>query len=1632
MNLYLFTCSTVSNVSLSVLFRTVIALLVVIVGVCSMPLAWGQGFKHTDSIYCASPELTDNQRHELNEMAKLAFELKKASGKVFADITHIPVRPHIFRQANGKGGLDLARLNNVIALTNSYYLINGVGIQFYLAGTSPDYIDNNALFQAFPANDESSINGRDALNALNAYFVNAFSDIGLGGYSYFLANSIISTRSFLLTSPTSTENDMGNRLIPHEFGHLFNLYHTFQGATGFTPELVTRGVGANCATAGDLICDTPADPYGRAGVSLTTVNGCPVYKGTATDPTGALYAPLISNIMSYYFPCTHDFTPGQYDRMQAGLALRQTHTAYSLTFPPSAVNAPTNVQATIGTSKNVIITWQDNGTNEMGYFVERATAATGPFVAIGGTAPDVAFFTDTKATSPGVYFYRVRPSNTTVGAISNVASVTVVTAPGCLPKMTLGCAQGDGLNSLFLNGQSLSQQSGCSPNSYHEFPLSSLTVTPGQVCNLSGQFLNSFQQEGIAVWFDLNRDGFYATTERFFGAIGTGAFSGSLTLPTALSAGPMGMRVVITKIFDTFSSCLSTTYGETEDYTITVLANGCAAPGGLSSTSLTASSAQLNWATVAGAVSYELRWKALESSTWTTVSGLTSTNYALSNLTTGGGYAWQVRSVCASGSSAYAGQTFTTNCPAPTGLVSETITGTSAVLNWSNLGPGRTYDLIWRAESATIWQTVDGLTVPTYVLTGLTEGTTYVWQVRSVCTATGSLTYVPAAAFATRGTCRPVTLRGCADLDGLDSFMFNSVPMSVSSGCSVEGYRQYSSPMAPVTAGQPYSFSGTLLSNVYNEGVGIWLDLNRNGVFEASERLFFTPNTLTASFSGSLTIPATMTPGPLAMRVIVAYSTVPTDACGNYQYSETEDYGLTVYPANVVQITQLANPACLNASLPLTFGTTGEFGPTNVFTVELSDAAGVFSLLPTQLGSVTASAGSSLTMSIPASVSVGNGYQIRVVSSSPATTNTPSVPVRITAICSCPTPFSLAASNLTGSVAGLSWQCDATVNSYSLRWRKQGSLIWTTVADLTSPAYFMTNLLSGTTYEWQVQANCLNGQASEWVASATFQTVSCGTATLLGLSQTVAAGQPVSLTVSLTGQTPWNFTIYRNDTYLTGYNGIISSPVVFTTSVPSSSTLQFGPVSNACGTLPASGTVLVTVPCTLPSSLTEANQTTTSIEARWASTVGNTYQIQWKEISAINWTQAPASCCSPYYVSGLELGKTYQWRIRTICSDGASSDWSAERTFSMSCPIPLGQSELVAPNQAVLRWSYMSNGGNSSLLYNLQWRAVGTATWVTVSNTCCSDYTLSNLATGQAYEWKIQTNCPNSSTSTYSAPRSFTTQCGTPLANGWGNQTASSIRLYWTGTPGSAVQIRLRLTGTTAWAESGTTLAGATFVDINGLTNDTSYEWQVRAICSPSGSSTYSASSYFTTACTVPYSLSVLAVGTTSAQLVWQGTTDLGYEVRHRQTDANTWTTTTVASASSSPAYTLTGLSGGTTYEWQVRAVCSGTASSAFSNSAVFTTTANANVACLTMVSVKTGLWTDPTVWLCNRVPTETDVVTILPGHMVTIPANTIGYAASLKKQGILMFVAPNSVLRLGTPVLDGLAPNAQGHDEPR
>lgn len=87
---------------------------------------------------------------------------------------------------------------------------------------------------------------------------------------------------------------------------------------------------------------------------------------------------------------------------------------------------------------------------------------------------------------------------------------------------------------------------------------------------------------------------------------------------------------------------------------INCAATACGPVFGAVASNITTTSAQLTWMPIANATSYKLQWKAANASVWTTVQGISGTNYALSGLTPWTSYQFQVKTNCASDTSAFA------------------------------------------------------------------------------------------------------------------------------------------------------------------------------------------------------------------------------------------------------------------------------------------------------------------------------------------------------------------------------------------------------------------------------------------------------------------------------------------------------------------------------------------------------------------------------------------------------------------------------------------------------------------------------------------------------------------------------------------------------------------------------------------------------------------------------------------------------------------------------------------------------------------------------------------------------------------------------------------------------------------
>ena len=151
---------------------------------------------------------------------------------------------------------------------------------------------------------------------------------------------------------------------------------------------------------------------------------------------------------------------------------------------------------------------------------------------------------------------------------------------------------------------------------------------------------------------------------------------------------------------------------------------------------------------------------------------------------------------------------------------------------------------------------------------------------------------------------------------------------------------------------------------------------------------------------------------------------------------------------------------------------------------------------------------------------------------------------------SCDPPGNLLAANLMDNSADLSWDAEPIAVSYDIKYRVSGTSVWTIINSLTN-SLTLTNLFSGTNYEWKVKAICAadGSNSSAFTTTETFSTtgaIACPVPTGLvssGATDTTIDldwdNEPAAVTYELKyrelNTTPWTVvSVGTNSTTLTG------------------------------------------------------------------------------------------------------------------------------------------------------------------------------------------------------------------------------------------------------------------------------------------------------------------------------------------------------------------------------------------------------------------------------------------------------------------------------------------------------------------
>ena len=248
-----------------------------------------------------------------------------------------------------------------------------------------------------------------------------------------------------------------------------------------------------------------------------------------------------------------------------------------------------------------------------------------------------------------------------------------------------------------------------------------------------------------------------------------------------------------------------------------------AAPTGLTAAPGDAS-ASLSWTASSGATSYTLLQSMSSGGTYSAVaSGLAGTTYTVTGLTNGTTYYYEVEAVNSAGTSSPSSSASVTPSAAasppaaPTGLTAAPGDG-SASLSWTASSGASSYTVLQSTSSGGTYSAVaSGLTGTTYTVTGLTNGTTYYYEVEAVNSAGTSAPSSSASVTPSAPASPPATPGGLTATGGSGQV---SLSWSTVTGAVYYGILRGSGPGGPFAliaspAGTTYTDTGLQSTTTY-------------------------------------------------------------------------------------------------------------------------------------------------------------------------------------------------------------------------------------------------------------------------------------------------------------------------------------------------------------------------------------------------------------------------------------------------------------------------------------------------------------------------------------------------------------------------------------------------------------------------------------------------------------------------------------------------------------------------------------------------------------------------------------------------------------------------------------------------
>ncbi len=380
-------------------------------------------------------------------------------------------------------------------------------------------------------------------------------------------------------------------------------------------------------------------------------------------------------------------------------------------------------------------------------------------------------------------------------------------------------------------------------------------------------------------------------------------------------------------------------------------AGGCVTPFGLTTNTISDTSATFTWNSAPGTVGFDLIYRPTGSNIWTDVAGVSSP-FLVTDLVACTEYEFQVLSICDTDSSNWSqSHLFTTDgcCLPPSNLSVTSITDSSVTLNWGDLLAANSYNVDLRVAGSNIWtNNFTGIAADSLIMLDLEPCKEYEFRLQTLCD-TGLTDFSDIFTFTTKGCGACTDLAYCESIgeDASEEWIAGVELNQIDNTSGTDGgYGDYTAESTILGRSQNYAVTLTpgFPGGGFNEVFRVWIDYNQNGNFGDAGENVYASGTTTAAVTGTFAVPASATLGSTRMRVSMKFSSAP-QACSNpFNYGEVEDYCVEIIENDSTNSIYTADEA-MNVSVypnPFSDFAVLEFTPTanEVYTLTIIDVQG--------------------------------------------------------------------------------------------------------------------------------------------------------------------------------------------------------------------------------------------------------------------------------------------------------------------------------------------------------------------------------------------------------------------------------------------------------------------------------------------------------------------------------------------------------------------------------------------------------------------------------------------------------------------------------------------------------------------